>query len=223
MLALMASSRGSDADALRAGHQDFVLVQQRLELVEEAREIIHDFLRLLDPARRRVAAAAAETHEIAHHPRAADRLEQVEDFFALAERIHQRRAHRAHVLKQKAAERGVVLQAGQFGEDDAQVFGALRHLQPGELLDGQGVSPVVRHRAEIIEPVGVRHRAKISRALADLLVIAVQVAEHGLELHHALAVENDIHAEHAVRRGMLRPHRNFEQIRLRITAGRSFG
>ena len=41
---------------------------------------------------------------------------------------------------------------------DVRAFG---HLQAGQLLDREGVSPVVRHRTKIIQPVGVRHRGEI--------------------------------------------------------------
>ena len=68
MLALTASSRGKHAHALRARHEDFVLAEQGLELIQEARELAHHLLGLLQPARRQVAAAAAEAHVVAHHP-----------------------------------------------------------------------------------------------------------------------------------------------------------
>ena len=70
-------------------------------------------------------------------------FEEVEDLFALAEGVHQRRAAGAHVLQEEADEAGVVLQAGEFAGDDAEVFGALGDLDAGELFDGEGVGPVV--------------------------------------------------------------------------------
>jgi hypothetical protein len=133
-------------------------------------------------------------------------------------RIHQRRAKRAHVLQQKSDETHVIEQAGQFGGDHANVFGAFGHGQAGELLDAERISPVVGHRAEIIEPVGVRHRPQIARVLRDLLVIAMQIAEDRLELHHRLAVEHHVHAKHAVRGRMLRPHRDFQQLAADVSA-----
>ena len=91
--------------------------------------------------------------------------------------------HRAHVLSEKADHAGMILQAGQLADDDADVFGPLRHLNAGQLLDRQGVGPVVGHRAEVIEAVGVGDRPQVAAVLSDLLVIAVQVAEHRLESH----------------------------------------
>ena len=156
--------------------------------------------------------AAAEAHVIAHHAGAGQVLEQIEDFLAFAEGIHQGGAPRAHVAEDEAGERGVVDQAGQFGGDDADVFGALGHLDAGQFLHRQRVGPVVGQRADVVEPVRVGHRAEIGHVLADLLVVAVQVAEDRLQADHRLAVEHDIHAEHAVRGRVLRPERDVQQL-----------
>ena len=83
-----------------------------------------------EPIGRRVDAAAAEALVVAHHPRAAQRLEQVEDLLPLAEGVHERRAAGAAVLQEKAGQAGVVLQARELGQDDAQVLGPLGH-RPG--------------------------------------------------------------------------------------------
>src|SRR6476661_5455318 len=47
-------------------------------------------------------------------------------------------------------------------------------------------------------------------------MVAMQVAEHRLQLDHALAVERHVHTEHAMRRGMMRAHGNFEQFALAL-------
>ena len=127
-------------------------------------------------------AAAAEAHVVAHHARAGEGFEEVENLLALAEGVHQRRAAGAHVLHQEADEAGVVLQAGQLAGDDAEVLGALRNLDAGELLDGERVGPVVGDGAEVVEAVGVGHGAEVGFVLGDLFVVAMQVAEDGLEL-----------------------------------------
>src|SRR5947209_5115990 len=106
----------------------------------------------------------------------------------------------------------MVLQSRQFGENHSQIFGALGNFDASELLNAERISPVVRHRTKIIEPIGVRHRTEISRVLADLLVVAVEITEYRLELAHDLALKRDIHSKHAVGRWMLRAHRHFEQL-----------
>src|SRR5207237_4959446 len=114
--------------------------------------------------------------------RAGERFEKIENLYALAKRIHQRRAPCAHVAQQKSEEGRMILQSRQFREDQAQIFGALRNFNTGELLDAHCVSPVVGHRTKIIEPVGVRHRAEITGTFADLLVSAMQVTKDRFEL-----------------------------------------
>ena len=106
----------------------------------------------------------------------------------------------------------MVLQPRQFRENYSQIFGALGNFDASELLNAERISPVVRHRAKIIEPIGVRHRAEVSRVLANFLVVAMQITEHRFELAHDLAFERDVHSENAVRRRVLRPHRYFEQL-----------
>ena len=140
------------------------------------------------------------------------RLEEIENFLAFAERVHERRAPRAHVAQQKTEQRGVILQPRQLGENDAQILGALGNFDAGEFLDAERVGPVVGHRAKIIEPIGVRHRAEVARVLADFLVVAMQITENRFELANDLAVERHIHPKHAVRGWMLRSHRDFEQF-----------
>ena len=90
--------------------------------------------------------------------------------------------HAPMSCSKKSEQRGVILQPREFGEDDAQIFGALGNFDAGEFLDAERVGPVVRHRAKIIEPVGVRHRAEIARVLADFFVVAMQIAEDRFEL-----------------------------------------
>ncbi len=116
----------------------------------------------------------------------------------------------------------MVLKARQLGGDDADVFGALRNLNAGQLFDGQRVGPVIGEGAEIVEPVGVGHRAEIGFVLGNFFVVAMQVAEDRLQLHDALAVQHHVHAKDAVGGGMLRAHRDFEQLTF-TAAGRRRG
>ena len=208
----MASSLREDADVLGALHEDFVGDEERFVLVEELGEFGDDFAGAVEPAGGHVDAAAAEAHVVAHHAGAGERFEEVEDFFAFAEGVHQGRAAGAHVLQQEADEGGVVLQAGELAGDDAEVFGALGDLDAGEFFDGESVAPVVGDGAEVVEAVGVGHGAEVGFVLGDFFVVAVEVAEDGLELDDDFAVEDDVHAEDAVGRGVLRAHRDFEEL-----------
>src|SRR5205809_4468492 len=187
------------SDVLGPRDHDFVLQNKFFELVQKRRESIDYLLRACEPLIVRVNSAATEAHVVAHHSRAGERFEQVENFLALAERVHERRTPRSHIAQQKPQERRVVLQSSEFGENDAQVFAALRNFDAGEFLYTERVGPVVAHRTKVIEPICVRHRAEISCLLTDLLVIAVQITENRLELTHDFPVERDVHAKDTMR------------------------
>ena len=199
-------------DALRAGHDDLVAGEERLEFVEEGAVAVGEFLRAREPVGGGIDAATTEALVVAHHAGAGEGFEEVEDVFAFAERIHERRAGAAAVLHEEAGEAGVIQEARELGQDNADVFGALGDGLAGEFLDGKGVGPVVRHRREVIEPVGVGHRPEIGDGFAEFLVVAVEVTEDGFELHDGLTVEGDDHAEHAVSGRVVRAHGDLEEV-----------
>jgi hypothetical protein len=69
---------------------------------------------------------------------------------------------------EKSDQAGVILQPGKFGGDDTNILSAFGRLETGELFDRERVGPVIRHRAEVIQPVGVGHAPEIGGVLADL-------------------------------------------------------
>jgi len=169
-------------------------------------------LGLLEPAGGQIHSAAAKTHVVAHHPRTGERLEEVEDLFALAKGVHQRCSTSSHVLRQKPYETGMVLQPSQLAGDDPEVLGAFGYLYSRQRFDSERVRPVIGDGAEVIEPIRVWHGTEVGLLLGYLFVVAMQVAKDRLQLDDALAVQNDIHPKDAVRRGVLRAHRDFEQL-----------
>ena len=201
-----------NSNALAACHEDFVAAEQVFKLVDKARQACDHFARGIEPGRGNIDATAAEAHVVAHHARTGERFEEVENFLALFECVHERRAAGAHLLDEEADGGSVILNAGELGEDDANVFGALGDFLAGELFDCQRVSPVVGERTEVIEAIGVRHRGQVAGALGNLFVVAVQVSEDGLEADDALSVECHIHAEDAVGGGMVRAHGYFKEF-----------
>ena len=153
-----------------------------------------------------IAHHAAKAVVVAHHARAGDGFEDIEDQFAFFEGIQRRGEIRAQVVEQHADQDQVVLDAAEFRHDDADVFGAFGHLDAHQLFDGQGIAPVVAHRVEVIEAVGVGHVLQEGVALADLLMVAVQVAHHRFQADDGFAVQHDRRAEHAMRGWVLRSH-----------------
>ncbi len=94
----------------------------------------------------------------------------------------------------------------EFRHDDADVLGAFRHLDAHQFFDRQCIAEVVGHGIEVVQPVGVGHVLQEGVALADLLVVAVQVAHDRLQADDGLAVEHHHRAENAVGGGVLRTH-----------------
>ena len=106
----------------------------------------------------------------------------------------------------------MILEPGQLGQDNAEILGAIRDFDACQLFDAERIGPVVSHGAEVVEPVGIGHRAKVSGVFADLFVVTMEITENGLEFAHDLAVESNVHAKDAVGGGVLGAHRHFEQL-----------
>ena len=198
------------ADSLCAGEHDLVAGEHALVLVEEAREVCHQLAGGCEPLRRGIHAATAEALVVAHHAGSSERLEQIDDLFTLTEGVEQRGERGTEVVEQEANQTRVVNQAGHLGQNDAQVLGAIGYGLAEEFFHCEGVGPVGRQRAQVVEAVGVRHRPQITGVLGDLLVVAVQVAEDRFEFHNHLAVEGGDHAENAVGGRVLRAHRHLQ-------------
>src|SRR5205807_10490917 len=67
------------SDILSARDHDFVLQNQRFELVQKLREKIDNLLRASEPGIIRVNAATPKAHVIAHHSRTGERFEKIEN------------------------------------------------------------------------------------------------------------------------------------------------
>ncbi len=92
---------------------------------------------------------------------------------------------------------------GQLAHDDAQVLGPFRHLLAHHLFHRHHVAKVVVHGRDIVQAVGVGDVAGPQVPLADLFVVAVQVADDRVDTGHRLALQAHDHAEYAVGAGVL--------------------
>ena len=93
---------------------------------------------------------------------------------------------------------------------------AFGHLQPRQFLYGERISPVVRQRTKIIEPIGIRHRSQVAGILTYFFVISMKIAKNRLEFHDALTIEQHVHPKYAMSRGVMRSHGDFEQLASQI-------
>src|SRR6266480_5395320 len=102
---------GQLADLLRAGDDNLIRKDERLEFIQKSWERIDNLLCGLHPIRSRIDSASAEAHVITHHARTGKRLEKIENLLALTERIHEGRAPGTHIAEQESEQRRVILQS----------------------------------------------------------------------------------------------------------------
>ena len=169
----MASSALMYATPLVRSTQIGLFGQQVLVLVDVAREARQELLHPIEPSERRLHRHAADAEVRRHHALAADRLEQTQHVFALAEAI-QEHGHRADVHGVRAQPDQVRVDARQLVQQHAHPLRARRNLQPQQLLHRQAVRQVVGHGAEIIDAVGQRHDLLVELGFAGLLDAGVQ-------------------------------------------------
>ena len=188
------------ADPAPARHQNLVLRQQPVQLIQRARQpLVREIGGLLMPAFRQIAHNAAKAHVVAHHARARHRFEQVQDHLPFFDRVQRRRLQRAQVVQNKPDRPGMIDDAAELRHDDAQILRPFRHLDIRQLLHRQRIGPVVAHRVQIVQPVCERHVHQPRIAFADLLMVAVQIAHFRLKRQDGLALHARQHPEHTVR------------------------
>ena len=146
---------------------------------------------------RQVAIDAAGTVVGRVHARARDRLVDVHQFFALAERVQEHR-HRAQIERVRADPHQVIQDAGDLVEHGADVLRALRRLDAQQGLDRAHVGVLVAHHRHVVEPIHVADRLVERLGLGQLLGAAMQQADVRIGAHDGLAVH--LHAPGAARR-----------------------
>ena len=106
----------------------------------------------------------------------------------------------------------MVNDTGKLGHHHADVFCSFRWFCIHQLLYRQDIAEVIVHRIEVIQAIGERDVHEESVSLADLFVIAMQIAHHRLEINDGLPFQPHHHAEHTMSRWMLRSEVNNDLI-----------
>ena len=177
-----------------------------------ARQVVDHPPYAIQPVGGRLEGQAAGTEKAGHHSLARQIFENLQDFFALAKGIKED-GHRAQVDGMRAQPNQVRSAARQFRQQHADVLRALRNFHAQNLLHRQAVAQIIRKRRQIIDAVGQGHNLRIGFRLAGFLDAGVQIPNHRLGLDHDFAVHLQNHAQHPVRRRVLRAH--IEDHRLR--------
>ena len=87
-----------------------------------------------------------------------------------------------------------------------------RHLEVEQLLDRQHEDELVVLEGEVVDPRRVGDRLPPGLRLHVLLEAGVQVADHRAQADDVLAVELDDEPQHAVRRRVVRPEVDLEDV-----------
>jgi hypothetical protein len=179
--------------------------EQALPQVHLLVEAVAEGAHLLQPPVVGIPRDAADARVGGGEARARQELEEVVERLALGERVEEHR-HGAHVHRVGAEPEQVARHPRELAADHADRVRARRRLDPAHALGGERDGTVVRQRREVVEPVGVGDEAVVAERLAQLLHAAVQVADVGNGLDHALAVHLEHDAQHPVRGRVLRAH-----------------
>ena len=100
----------------------------------------------------------------------------------------------------------------QLRENDANVLRPGGRFHAQQLFDRFAISQRVGDRRHIIHAVHIRIEHRVRAVLGNLLDPAMQVTNHAFEAHHLLAIQPQNDAQHAMGRGMLRPHIDDELV-----------
>ena len=154
---------------------------------------------------REIAVDAADAIVIQGQAGPAELFEHIQQCLALPECPEEHR-HRADIEGLRSQPKEVADDALHLRDDRPDILRPFRHRDVEEFFDGPHVRIVVRHGADVVEPVRVRDDLHIGQTLGQFLDAAMQVAEVRRGLHDPFAVQLEHDAQHTVRARMLRPH-----------------
>ena len=100
----------------------------------------------------------------------------------------------------------------ELGRDHTQILGPPGHVDLPDCLGGPDVGELARHRRHVVCFRRDRRVLRVGQRFGQLLVAAVQVADHRVDADDGLAFERKDRAEHPVGRRVLRPHVHGEPL-----------
>jgi len=160
-----------------------------------------------------VAGEAADTGIADGKTGAGEQLVEVVNILALTDQIEQGgEGSKVHGVSADAD--GMIHDAAEFGEDDAEILRPLAHLDAEKFLDRQDIGEVVVEGRDVIHPVGDGDDLIVGAVLAELFKTVVEVADFRDAVDDALAVEFEHQPQGAVRGGMGGPEVEKEPLLL---------
>eukprot|EP00053_Salpingoeca_punica_P008372 m.75267 g.75267 ORF g.75267 m.75267 type:complete len:437 (+) comp14572_c0_seq1:246-1556(+) len=194
---------GDDANVNKALLPDAVAGQQLLHLVNALRELLGKLVDVLQETQRQVQGDAARPDIGGMHACAGDALVELHHLLALLEHPEERRGG-ADVEGVCGDGHDVVEQAGDLGEESADVLGAERDLDVEQFLHGERVGLLVGHHGDVVQTVKVGQRLEVGLVLDQLLRAAVQKSDVRIGVADNLAIQLQDQAQHTVGSRVLR-------------------
>ena len=205
--------RRHHADADRTRKPNRVRADQLVVLVDLIAHEGDDLAAACLEALRQILGNAADLAVPRVHAGAAGHLEQVEHLVARTEAVEEQ-GDAAEVDGAGAEKHEVRVNARQLLEDHADPLGAARHLELEGLLRCHAERGLATEEGQVVHARHVRNRLPVRLLLDVLLDAGVDVADLALDADDDLAVERRHHAEHAVRRRVVRAEVDLEQVRV---------
>ncbi len=194
-------------DPHHAALEDRVLVAERRVLGQVIVQPGDEVTQLGQPVLGQVVGHAAGADVVVVHAQAGERLEEVEDHFALteADRHHGQRAD-LHAAGADGDQVGG--DPAQFHDQHAQLVGALGDLvfDAQQALDRQTVGGLIEQRRHVVHAGHEGAALNPAAVLHGLLDASVEEADGRTDLDHGLAVTLQLQAKDAVGGGVLRAH-----------------
>ena len=184
--------------------EDAVVGEKLVDVGKGLQERIAPRGDVVDKSLRQILMHAAGTEIVRVQTRPARALIEHHELLALLE-APERRRQRADVERERRDVQDMVQDAADFAIEHADELAADRRRDPEQTLDRETERVLLVHRRDIVEPVEIRDGLKIGLVLDELFGAAMQKPDMRIDPAHDLAVELRNHAQHAVRRRMLRP------------------
>ncbi len=207
-----------DSGALRAPQPDLIAVEQREVLIEPLGHDLEELADLRLPARWDVLEDAAHLEVARVDALAGGHLEQVEHEVAVAAAPPEHR-DRADVERARGEGEKVRCDPAELRVDHTQILSARRHLDFQQPLDRHAEHVRVGVVGQVIHPLDERDDLPVLLVLAALLDAGVDVADDRLDVAHDLALERRQQPQHPVRRRMVRPDVDREELVLEVGLG----
>ena len=179
---------GEHANIFGSIDEDTVAIQQPLHVFDRFGKVAQEVADLFNHKRSHILRYAADASVAVRESRAAERLEDVVDAFALIERVKKER-ERAGIEAHRANGQQVIADASQLGNDHANVLATRGQFDVQQFFDGTMPRDVVRHRRNVIHTVGDRDVLVVVQMLTDFFETGMQEADIRHCLDDSLAVQ----------------------------------